>query len=545
MNIAQTRYPGLEILHDPARNKGTAFTATEREKLGLTGLLPDVVETIDDQVERVLMQLDHKHSDIDRFVYLTGLLDTNETLFYRVIMANPVRFLPIVYDPTIGEACLKFSHIMRRTRGVYLSIEHKGRVDQLLSHWPDKDVRFICVTNGGRILGLGDIGANGMGIPIGKLQLYTAAAGVPPQHLLPMFLDSGTNNDEILADPLYVGLRKRRPATEELYPFVDEFVDAVQKRYPNCCIHFEDWTGSDAVHLLARYRDKVCCYNDDIQGTAGIALAGMINALKIKGGSLKDERIFFAGAGSAGIGLANLMVSEMVNEGLSEDEARARVTMFDVNGLLEKSRTDLFDFQIPYAHDHAPTRDLAAAISSVKPTTLIGVSTVGGLFTQKVVGAMSAFNERPVIFALSNPTDHAECTAEEAYRWSGGKAIYAAGVQFPPVHLDGETHLPGQANNLYIFPAVAMAVYGTRATRVPDALFIEAARAVADQVPKHLLDQGALFPPQAEILKTSIATATHVAEKVFELGLAQVSRPGHTAAFVEQHVYRAEYPIVE
>lgn len=545
MNTAQSAFPGLDILHDPARNKGTAFTVTERENLGLTGLLPDVVETIDEQVERVLMQLGHKHSDIDRFVYLIGLLDTNETLFYRVIMADPVRFLPIVYDPTIGEACLKFSHIMRRTRGIYLSIEQKGSVGQLLSHWPDKDVRFICVTNGGRILGLGDIGANGMGIPIGKLQLYTAAAGVPPKHLLPMFLDAGTNNEEILADPLYVGLRRRRPTTEELYPFVDEFVDAVQKRYPNCCIHFEDWTGSDAVHLLARYRDKVCCYNDDIQGTAGIALAGMINALKIKGGSLKDERIFFVGAGSAGIGLANLMVSEMVNEGLSEDEARTRITMFDVNGLLEKSRTDLFDFQTPYAHDNAPTQDLATAISRVRPTTLIGVSTVGRLFTQKIVETMSEVNERPVIFALSNPTDHAECTAEEAYRWSAGKAIFAAGVQFPPVHVESETRLPGQANNLYIFPAVAMAVYSTRASRVPDALFIEAARAVADQVPTNLLDQGSLFPPQAEILKTSIVTATRVAEKVFQLGLAQVARPDDVAAFIEQHVYRAEYPAID
>ncbi|MTH95652.1 NAD-dependent malic enzyme [Roseibium sp. RKSG952] len=544
MTHSQHLLTGIELLQNPRTNKGTAFSMEEREKYGLTGLLPDVVETIDDQVQRALMQLGHKHSDIDRFVYLAGLADTNETLFFRLIMSDPVRFLPIVYDPTIGEACLKFSHIMRRTRGVYLSIDTKGKVDEALSHWPDTDVRFICVTNGGRILGLGDIGANGMGIPIGKLQLYTAAAGVPPQHLLPMFLDAGTNNEEVLNDPLYVGLRRRRPDTAELYAFVDEFVEAVQKRYPDCCLHFEDWTGSDAVHLLARYRDKVCCYNDDIQGTAGIALAGLINALKIKGGSLKDERIFFVGAGSAGIGLANLMVSEMVNEGLSEDEARSRISMFDEHGLLEQSRTDLFDFQKPYAHEHAPSRDLVASLKSTRPTTLIGVSTVGRLFTQEVVETMADVNARPVIFALSNPTEHAECTAEEAYKWSKGSAIYAAGVQFPPVHLGARTYLPGQANNLYVFPAVAMAVYATRATRVPDELFIEAARAVADQVPQDLLDQGCLFPPQADILATSIETAARVSGKVFDLGLARIDRPGDLKQLIEAHVYKAEYQSV-
>jgi len=541
MAISTNGLTGLDLLHDPELNKNTAFSVEERERYKLLGLLPGVVETIDQQVQRVMMQLEHKHSDIDRFVYLTNLLDTNETLFYRVVMSDPNRFLPIVYDPTIGEACLKFGHIYRRNRGMYISIAHKGKVDKMLANWPDTDVRFICVTNGGRILGLGDIGANGMGIPIGKLQLYTAAAGVPPQHLLPMFLDAGTNNEQLLEDPLYLGIRQKRPATEELYPFVDELVDAIQKRYPKCCIHFEDWTGSDAVHLLARYRDKYRCYNDDIQGTAGIALAGMINALKIKRGSLKDERIFFAGAGSAGIGLADLMVSEMVEEGLSEEEARGRIHMYDVNGLLESSRTDLFDFQKKYAHKHEPVRDLAAAIRSVKPTTLIGVSTVGGLFTKSVVEAMAEINDRPVIFALSNPTDHAECTAEQAYAWTKGKVIFAAGVQFPPVQYAGDTFLPGQANNLYIFPAVAMAIYATQAKRVTDQMFIEAAKAVADQVPQKMLEKGALFPPQADILETSVATAARVAALVFESGLAEVDKPSDMTQFIRDHLYTADY----
>ncbi|MFA0791352.1 NAD-dependent malic enzyme [Microbulbifer echini] len=542
MDQSKVHATGIELLHNPTLNKGTAFSTAERDKFGLRGLIPDAVETIEVQVQRVLMQLDHKHSNIDRFVYLTGLLDTNETLFYRVVMSDPVRFLPIIYDPTIGEACTKFSHIIRRVRGVYLSIAQKDSVAKCLSHWPDRDIRFICVTNGGRILGLGDIGANGMGIPIGKLQLYTAAGGVPPEHLLPLFLDAGSNNEQVLADPLYVGLRRKRPDTETLYRFVDEFVETVQQRYPHCCLHFEDWTGSDAVHLLQRYRDRICCYNDDIQGTAGIALAGMINALKIKQGTLKDEKIFFAGAGSAGIGLADLFVSELINEGLSREDAQNHIIMFDEKGLLVKSRKDLFDFQKPYACDQAPTMQLVEAIKIHKPTTLIGVSTVGQLFTQEVVETMAALNPRPIIFALSNPTEHAECTAEQAYSWSQGRAIYAAGVQFPEVSLNGKTYLPGQANNFYIFPAVAMAIYVTRANRVSDALFIEAARGVAEQVDQALLQKGCLFPPQSQILQISFNTAARVGRKIFELGISDMEPPQDMLKFIQEHSYKAEYP---
>jgi malate dehydrogenase (oxaloacetate-decarboxylating)(NADP+) len=470
-----------------------------------------------------------------------NLLDHNETLFYRTLMSDPARFLPIVYDPTIGEACLKFGHIYRQARGMYLSMTRRGKVKDVLKNWPEKDVRFICVTDAGRILGLGDLGANGMGIPIGKLQLYTACAGVPPQFLLPMYLDAGTNNEQYLHDPLYLGMRKTRPSTEELYSFVDEFVQAVQEVFPKCCIHFEDWTGVDAVHLLQRYRDKYCVYNDDVQGTAGITLAGMINATKVKGTKLKDEKYLFLGAGSAAIGLANLLCSALVAQGLPLKEAQSRVYMFDINGLLEDTRKDLVDFQKPYAHRHAPTRDFVAAIESIKPTTLIGVSTVGGTFTQKVIEAMSRINERPVILALSNPTEHAECTPEQAYTWSKGKAIYAAGVQFAPVHLNGKTFLPGQANNFYIFPAIGMGVYATQASRVPDELFIEAAQAVADQVPSDLLNQGCLYPLQSNILETEIRTAARVAKLVFDMGLARVTRPTDMVAFIREHVYNPQY----
>ena len=539
--MTSTAKHGIELLHDPSLNKSTAFTEAEKQALGLVGLVPDITETDEIQLQRVNLQLAQKPTDLERYIYLINLLDHDETLFYRTVMSDPARFLPIVCDPTIGEACLKFGHIYRQPRGMYLSITRRGKVKEILKNWPQRDVRFICVTDGGRILGLGDLGANGAGIPIGKLQLYTACAGVPPQYLLPMYLDAGTNNEQYLHDPLYLGMRKPRPATEDLYSFVDEFVEAVQDVFPKCCIHFEDWTGTDAVHLLQRYRDKYCVYNDDVQGTAGITLAGMMNATKLKGTKLKDEKYLFLGAGSAGIGLANLLCSALVAQGMTLKDAQSRIYMFDINGLLEASRTDLVDFQKPYAHKHAPTRDFVAAIESIKPTTIIGVSTIGGAFNQKVIEAMAKINERPVILALSNPTEHAECTPEQAYTWSKGKAIYAAGVQFPPVHYNGQTFLPGQANNFYIFPAVGMAIFATQAKRVTDEMFIEAGQAVADQVPSELLKQGLLYPLQSNILEAEIQTAARVAKLVFDSNLASVPRPTDMVAFIRKHVYKPAY----
>jgi len=380
-----------------------------------------------------------------------------------------------------------------------------------------------------------------MGIPIGKLQLYTAAAGVPPQGLLPLYLDAGTNNQQYLKDPLYLGLRRPRPSTEELYAFVDEFVEAVQEVFPNCCIHFEDWTGSDAVNLLARYRDKVCCYNDDIQGTAGAALVGIFSALRVTGAKLKDQRVLFLGAGSAATGIAGMIVEGMMLEGLSTAEAQARISMFDINGLLESSRKDILDFQKPYAHKQTPTKDFVAAIEAIKPTAIIGVSTSAKAFNQRVVQAMAKINKRPIIFALSNPTDHAECSAEEAYKWSEGRALFAAGVPFPPVTYQGKVFVPGQGNNLYVFPAVALAVYATQARRMPDELFIAAAHGVADLVTSAELDSGLLYPLQSNILDTEIKAAVRVAETIFERKLAGVAKPADTAAFIRSHVYDGEY----
>ena len=544
---------GIDVLHDPRMNKSTGYTEAEREALGLVGLVPDVTETIETQLDRVLLQLKSKATDLDRFIYLINLLDANETLFYRTLMSDPARFLEIVYNPTIAEACLKFDRIFRRPRGMYLSISRKGHVKEVLRNWPVKDVRFICVTNGGRVLGLGDLGANGMGIPIGKLQLYTATAGVPPEGLLPMYLDAGTNNETYLRDPLYVGLRQHRPPTEELYAFVDEFVDAVQEVFPNCCIHFEDWTGSDAIALLARYRNKVSCYNDDIQGTGGVTLAGLINSLKITGGQLKEQRVLFLGAGSAAIGLADLIVSALGQQGVAPDVARQQIRMFDTQGLVVAGRPGLAPHKLPYAHKLPPSKpfdhlDLAsecpqivAAIGDFKPTVLIGVSTMGKLFSREVVEAMSRLNARPIIFALSNPIDKHECLPEQAYAWSRGKAVYAGGVQFPPVHLNGQMFLPSQANNLYIFPGVGMAIYATNAKRATDEMFIEAAHAVADQVTPEQLKLGMLFPPQSNILEVEVQTAARVSKLVFDAGLARVERPANMEKFIRQYVYQPDY----
>jgi malate dehydrogenase (oxaloacetate-decarboxylating)(NADP+) len=532
---------GLALLDNPTRNKGTAFSEDERRRLGLEGLLPHSVETLDRQVERVLGHLDAKPADLERYIYLIGLCDRNETLFYRTVMSDPARFIPILYDPTVADACLTFGHIYRRARGMYITPHMKGRMAKVLQNWPERDVRFICVSTGGRILGLGDIGANGMGIPIGKLQLYTACAAVPPSCLLPVLFDIGTTNDVLRADPLYLGLREKPPSAQELDELTDELVEAVQKVFPGCCVHFEDWKGTDAIRMLERYRDKALCYNDDIQGTASVALAGMTTALQIIDGSLTEQRILFLGAGSAAIGIANLIASAMQLKGLSLEAARSRISMFDIDGLLEPSRNGLSKQQAVYAHKAPPSKDLVETIERFKPTILIGVSTKGGAFNQRVVETMSRLNERPIIFALSNPTEKAECSAEQAYTWSKGKALYAAGVQFPDVTLGGKTFHPGQANNFYIFPAIGLATYVARPRRLNDACFIAAAQASADQVGPDLRAKGMLFPSQANILETEVTTATRVAEFMFDQGLAQAVRPADVRGWIEGQLYKPQY----
>jgi malate dehydrogenase (oxaloacetate-decarboxylating)(NADP+) len=532
---------GQPLLNNPVHNRDTAFTEEERRDYGLEGLLPHAVESLERQVQRAFLNLEAKPNDLERYIYLIALADRNETLFYRTVMSDPARFIPILYDPTVADACEAFGHIYRRPRGMYITRAMKGRMAQVLRNWPQRDVRFICVSTGGRILGLGDIGSNGMGIPIGKLQLYTACAGVPPECLLPVLFDIGTSNAVLRADPLYLGIRELPPSEQELNELADEFVNAVQEVFPGCCIHFEDWKGTDAIRMLKRYRDKVLCYNDDIQGTASVTLGGLTTALQILDVPLKEQRILFLGAGSAAIGIGNLLVSAMQTKGLSQDAARQRISMFDINGLLEPSRTDLSEDQKVFAHKAAPSKDLVAAIESLKPTVLIGVSTKGGAFNQRVVETMSRLNERPIIFALSNPTTKAECTAEQAYTWSKGKALYAAGVQFPDLTMYGQTFHPGQANNFYIYPAIGLAAYVARPKRLTDECFIVAAQATADQVDADLRARGRLFPSQSNILEIEVTTATRVAEFLFDKGLAQVERPKDIRSWIEGQLYRPQY----
>jgi malate dehydrogenase (oxaloacetate-decarboxylating)(NADP+) len=541
MDNRNARLDGTALLNDPAHNRGTAFTQEERSTHRLEGLLPSAVDDLSTKIKRVLGHLSAKPTSLEQYIYLQDLCDRNETLFYATLMSDPARFVPIVYDPTIAEACLTYGHIYRRPQGMYLNKRMKGRFAAVLANWPVKDIRFICVSSGGRILGLGDIGANGAPIPIGKLQLYTGCAAVPPDCLLPIHLDIGTTNAALRADPLYTGLRDEPPSSHEVDALVDEFVEAANQVFPGVCVHFEDWKGSDAIRLLARYKDKYLVYNDDIQGTASVAIAGLTTALQIKNEKLAGQTVLFAGAGSAGIGIANMIVEAMVDEGRSREDARKRVTLFDVNGLIEASRKDLNESQAVYARDLKPTRDLADAVVEVKPTILIGVSTVGGLFTETVIRSMARNVDRPIIFPLSNPTDKAECTPEQAYKWTDGKALVAAGVQFPDVMIDGKTFHPGQANNFYIFPAIGLAVYATRPKRIDDRMFIAAARGSADQVSQADRDKGMLFPPQDAILETEITTATRIAEHIFARGEATVERPDDIRAWIKAMTYKPVY----
>ena len=532
---------GLALLHDPRLNKGTAFTQEERRKYGLQGLLPPAVSTVELQIARRHDEIANLADDLQKFLVLSDMQARNERLFYAVLMSDPATYMPLVYTPTVGEACQKFGHIFRTPRGMYLPISERGQIRDILNNWPEKDVRFIVVTDGERILGLGDLGAGGMGIPIGKLSLYTACAGVPPQYCLPVVLDVGTNNHQLLDDPLYLGLRQQRVRGEEYVAFVDEFVDAVQALYPKCCIQWEDFANFNAVPILERYRNKICTYNDDIQGTAGIAVAGILAALRITKQKLTDQRFLFLGGGSAGTGIAELISQAMAMEGMDISKARSRSALFDVNGLIVSSRTDLADFQKPFVQDRAPISTFVEAVKAIRPTGIIGVSTVPKLFNREVIEAMAKINERPIIFPYSNPTSRSECTAEEAYQWSNGKAVFASGSPFPPVEFAGRRFVPGQGNNVYIFPAMGMAVYATEATRVTEEMFIVAAHAVAEQVTEENLAAGLIYPPQSRILETSLHVAERVATYIFDKGLARVPRPDNVASLVRARAYRPGY----
>jgi malate dehydrogenase (oxaloacetate-decarboxylating)(NADP+) len=535
---------GSALLRDARRNRGTAFSAADREAFGLEGLLPPVPSSLDHQVARIHAQLGALDNDLQKYLLLSDLQSRNETLYYAVLMSDPATFMPLVYTPTVGEACQKFDHIFHSARGIYLPITASGRIKKYLGNWPQTDVRFIVVTDGERILGLGDLGVGGMGIPIGKLALYTACAGVPPELCLPITLDVGTNNVGLLEDPLYLGLRQERVRGASYNDFIEEFVGAVQSLYPKCCIQWEDFANINAVPILAKYRDRICTYNDDIQGTASVALAGLYAALRITGHKLADQRLLFLGAGSAATGIAGLVSQAMSAEGVPLEVAQGHNVLFDVHGLLTTS-SNLTDFQRPFAVRHSPITDFAEAVEALEPTAIIGVSTVPKLFNQKVIEAMAAINDRPIIMPLSNPTSRSECTAEEAYTWSKGRAVFASGSPFPPLTVNGKRFIPGQGNNVYIFPAMGMAVYATEARRVTDEMFIVAAKSVAEQVGDDSLEAGLIYPSQTKIFSASLHVAARVAEYVFDHGIAGAARPADIGQWIRGKAFAPTYRPIE
>ena len=527
---------GLELLRNPVLNKGTAFTEQERDRHGLRGLLPPHVHTIDEQLMRVREGLDRQPDDLLRYIYLTSLHDRNETLFFRTLMEAPDELIPIVYTPTVGLACQRYGHILQQPRGLYLSIKDKGRVAEVLRNWPWREVGIIVVTDGERILGLGDLGTNGMGIPIGKLSLYTACAGVDPIKTLPVTLDVGTDNPELLADALYIGLRQKRVRNGEYDAFVDEFVAAANSVFPGVMIQFEDFANVNAFRLLQRYRDRVCSFNDDIQGTASVTLAGIYSALRITGGKLRDQTLLCLGAGEAATGICDLIVAAMVREGLPRAEARRRCWLVDSKGLVVEERTDLTAHKKPYAHPHAQS-DFLGAVRSLRPTALIGASGQPNAFTIEVLSTMADVNSRPIVFALSNPTSKSECTAEQAYGWTHGRAIFASGSPFAPVN----GFVPGQANNAYVFPGIGLGVLASRATRVSDEMFAAAARTLAAQVSEADLAIGRVYPALSRIRDVSAHIAAAVAEVAYESGFAGKPRPVDVLADVRAEMYWPQY----
>jgi malate dehydrogenase (oxaloacetate-decarboxylating)(NADP+) len=533
--------PGLALLRDPALNKGTAFSDAERDRLGLRGLLPPHVCSQQEQIARVLENLRRKPSALEKYIDLNALHDRNETLFFRLLVDYPDEMMPIVYTPTVGLACQQFGHIFQRPRGIFIGANDRGRVRQALGNWPSRDVKIIVVTDGERILGLGDQGANGMGIPVGKLALYCACAGIHPAQCLPVLLDVGTNNQALLRDPLYLGEQQPRLRGEEYDALVDEFITAARDVFPGVVIQFEDFATENAFRLLARYRDRIPTFNDDIQGTAAVTLAGLLSALRVTRGRLSEQRLLFLGAGEAATGIADLTVAAMLAQGESERAARERCWLFDSKGLVVKDRTDLRHHKRPYAHDRAPIGDFLGTVKALRPTAIIGVAAVGGTFTREVIEAMARINQRPIVFALSNPTSQSECTAEDAYQWSDGRALFASGSPFDPVRLDGRVFVPRQGNNSYIFPGVGLGAIVSGARSITESMFMAAAHALADDVSEADLAQGSLYPPLANVREVSAHIAAAVARVAYEQELATVPQPADLPAFLKAQRYEPRY----
>lgn len=543
---AHTKEKGKPLMLNPHTNKGMAFSLKERQILGLHGLLPPKIETQDIQALRFQRNLDKMTDPLEKYVYLMGIQERNERLFYRVLMEDIEKLMPIVYTPTVGLACTQYGHIFRRPKGLFISILDRGHVRSILDNWPESNVKAVVVTDGERILGLGDLGVYGMGIPVGKLCLYTACAGIRPESCLPVCIDVGTDNETLLKDPFYMGLYQKRDRSQLYDDLIDEFMEAVVQKYgQSTLIQFEDFGNHNAFRFLRKYREKYCTFNDDIQGTASVALAGLLAAQRAVGKPISEHRVLFLGAGEAALGIANLIVMAMMEGGTSQADARKKIWMFDKYGLLVQGREQATDSnQEAFVHPGpGDVQSFLDAVNVIKPTAIIGVSGAGRLFTKEVLTAMGSLNERPIIFALSNPTTKAECSAEDAYTFTQGRCLFASGSPFGPVTLsDGRTFTPGQGNNAYIFPGVALAVILSGVRHISDTVFLEAAKTLAGQLTDEDLSQGRLYPPLSNIREVSIHMAVKVAQYLYAKGMAfHYPEPLDKDSYVRATVWNTHY----